>query len=143
MLYTRSGSCIQQPTSNAGTMVIRTIAECKRYGGSWSGFDISGHCFLLIHATLFILEELQDYCRRPPFRPSGQSLFLTYSRASVVAFALLLSVCWLGMLTVTCLYFHTLWEKVWGVLFGFLFWIVTYTGPLYRHPCSPGMPGER
>ncbi|KAI8815630.1 inositol phospholipid synthesis and fat-storage-inducing TM-domain-containing protein [Fimicolochytrium jonesii] len=34
-------------------------AICRKNGGEWLGFDVSGHCFLLIHMSLFIFEELQ------------------------------------------------------------------------------------
>nr|ACO14823.1 UPF0517 membrane protein CG10671 [Caligus clemensi] len=34
---------------------------CKRAGFNWSGFDVSGHSFLLIWNNLFILEEARSY----------------------------------------------------------------------------------
>ena len=34
------------------------LKDCHENGGNWSGMDISGHTFLLIHTSLFILEEV-------------------------------------------------------------------------------------
>ncbi|CAH8513760.1 unnamed protein product [Dicrocoelium dendriticum] len=33
---------------------------CHRAGGSWLGFDISGHCFLLVLCNLWIIEEVRS-----------------------------------------------------------------------------------
>ncbi|KAF6777382.1 hypothetical protein AHF37_03167 [Paragonimus kellicotti] len=32
---------------------------CHRAGGVWLGFDVSGHCFLLVLSSLWIMEELR------------------------------------------------------------------------------------
>ncbi|KAL3319089.1 fat storage-inducing transmembrane protein 2 [Cichlidogyrus casuarinus] len=32
---------------------------CHNHGGNWMGFDISGHCFLMILCNLWIMEELR------------------------------------------------------------------------------------
>jgi uncharacterized membrane protein len=31
----------------------------RSIGGKWDGIDISGHIFLLLHSSLFIIEELR------------------------------------------------------------------------------------
>ena len=36
-------------------------AECLRKGFRWKGFDISGHCFLLVWNSLFLVEEARAY----------------------------------------------------------------------------------
>ncbi len=41
--------------------------SCKKDGGSWMGFDISGHCLLLIHASLVLIEETRILLRHPEF----------------------------------------------------------------------------
>ncbi|TPX32431.1 hypothetical protein SmJEL517_g04416 [Synchytrium microbalum] len=36
-----------------------TMHHCRKHGHQWfGGFDVSGHCLILIHASLFICEEL-------------------------------------------------------------------------------------
>ncbi|THD25412.1 Fat inducing protein 1 [Fasciola hepatica] len=54
-----TGHC--QPTNLTLNNEVRPMRRtlCHKAGGVWIGFDISGHCFLLVLANLWIMEELQ------------------------------------------------------------------------------------
>ena len=41
-----------------------TRSACYRAGHRWTGFDISGHCFLLTWNNLFMLEEFTSLTRQ-------------------------------------------------------------------------------
>lgn len=80
---------------------IMTGATCKIQGGKWSGgHDLSGHVFLLTHASLFLWSELL------PFLKAG--LWGGFEN-SAVYFILGM---WWWMLLMTGIYFHTWIEKV-------------------------------
>ena len=88
---------------------------CRRAGHTWTGLDISGHCFLLSWNCLVILEEL-------PQIPVTRSLLSSTSRALLHLLVLL----WEGMMLATSLYFHTETEKVLGVICAIVPWAIIY-----------------
>ncbi|TPX57003.1 hypothetical protein PhCBS80983_g04140 [Powellomyces hirtus] len=118
---------------------------CKLNGGEWLGFDVSGHCFLLIHMSLFIYEELQLLVYPPPPAPALRSSRTTSSDnnastststaevlphptltailSTLLIFLLLL---WYSMLIATSLYFHSWQEKIAGTIAGMVYWFSTY-----------------
>lgn len=78
-----------------------TSAACKVAGGRWSGgHDLSGHTFLLTHASLFLWSEVAPGLAAGGAWGAGQW--------GVVA---CLGVWW-WMLLMTGVYFHTWREKV-------------------------------
>ncbi|KAI8967305.1 Fat storage-inducing transmembrane protein [Mycotypha africana] len=102
---------------------------CRNLGGRWTGgHDVSGHCVLLIHASLFLWEELSwlFYDARPFLQWKRQ----TENRASyfVVLGNLALLALWWWMLLMTGVYFHGRMEIVSGILFGILGWVILYLG---------------
>lgn len=79
-------------------------AACKLAEGTWKGgHDLSGHVFMLTHASFFLLSESM------PIYQSGTSRDRNH-RASWAVTSLL--VLWWWMLVMTGVYFHTWWEKV-------------------------------
>jgi hypothetical protein len=99
------GACeiLAQPgAEKMGTgKLVLTSAACKLAGGQWKGgYDLSGHVFLLTHASLFLWAELL------PFLKLGQ----LGSMENGVVFATLAM--WWWMLLMTGIYFHTWVEKV-------------------------------
>ncbi|XP_009997080.1 PREDICTED: fat storage-inducing transmembrane protein 2 [Chaetura pelagica] len=109
--------------------------ECHRDNGIWSGFDISGHCFLLSYCTLMIVEEVAVL--------EGLSIDQN-SKLHVVINSLFVSLCFLSMIWVfmflcTAIYFHDFSQKLLGVLIGLSAWYGTYRF-WYLKPFSPGLP---
>ena len=101
--------------------VHQTKATCYQAGHRWTGFDPSGHCFLLSWNCLVILEEL-------PQIPDTRSLLSSTTRALLNLLILL----WEGMMLATSLYFHTEPEKVCGVLCAIVPWLAIYRGKLLQ-----------
>ncbi|CAZ80899.1 unnamed protein product [Tuber melanosporum] len=86
--------------------MVFSSAACKVAGGKWSGgHDLSGHAFLLTHASLFLWSELS--C-------SGVA---GWESAGVLA----LLVMWWWMLLMTGIYFHTWLEKITGWIAAMLY----------------------
>ncbi|KAK9365987.1 inositol phospholipid synthesis and fat-storage-inducing TM-domain-containing protein [Lipomyces kononenkoae] len=82
---------------------------CRHVNGEWAGgHDISGHCFLLTHASLFLWYELL-----PVIMERGPLLRQINTKIVFVLLAL-----WWWMLLMTGIYFHTYTEKITGWLCG-------------------------
>lgn len=143
---------------------------CIVAGGHWSGFDVSGHSFLLIHCALTISEEVRvmkfwsriaDYIDNEEFN-SGQSRnskdrlsssdlavmksayekHTPYVRALVVGLTVLI-VIWDIMLMATVLYFHNMPQKLTGGALAILGWFLTYRmWYLSNDMWNPGLPGK-
>ncbi len=105
-IYKYIGSC--------SLLHLKEFHLCYEGGGEWDGLDISGHCFLLLHSSLLIWEELissRSYLKYGPVLFCGILLIL-------------LLILWAVMLIVTVLYFHSMIEKVLGAVLGFGFWFL-------------------
>ncbi|KAJ1651465.1 hypothetical protein IWQ61_007975 [Dispira simplex] len=126
-----------QCTSEGAT--IQTYHHCRQAGGHWQGgHDISGHCMLLAHASLFLWEELGPfifhitaYCR---FHTTWTQRLVS---VGVVAFLVL----WYTLLISTSTFYHTVYEKVTGIFFGLLYWLLAYQF-LFPNTIYPGMPHQ-
>jgi hypothetical protein len=98
------GSCEQledQGMEMSRTKFVVTSAACRVQGGKWrGGHDLSGHVFLLTHASLFLWAELEPVVRREGWRKMEDAVV-----AATVAV-------WWWMLLMTGVYFHTAIEKV-------------------------------
>ncbi|KAI8871439.1 hypothetical protein GQ42DRAFT_162011 [Ramicandelaber brevisporus] len=107
-----------------GTLDIVHSYGCRRAGGRWfGGHDVSGHCFLLTHALMYMYEEVSPYLFNP----------VAYRRyhASIPtrlwgAFLTMIMMIWYWMLFMTAVYFHDTPEKFFGTTIGILYWFVTY-----------------
>lgn len=119
-----------------------TQHHCRRAGGDWGGgIDVSGHMFLLTHASLFLIEELSVFLNDPKAWTSLQHrLTAKYAVWSVVAVCAL----WWWMMLMTTVYFHHLAERLSGLFFGMLFWVGTYVTSykLVPPPLHPFMPDQ-
>ena len=137
--------------------------SCHTAGGKWTGFDISGHVFLLMHCLLTISEEAKCFTswerisdvikseeELPTRRLSGDQMaelkrlyreLTPYIRALIVALTLM-TVMWEMMLLSSTIYFHNMPQKVCGCAFAVLCWFVTYRGWYKLSDLSPGLPGD-
>lgn len=108
-IYKTIGSC--------SLLHLKEFHLCHEGGGEWSGLDISGHCFLLLHSSLLIWEMLLK--SRSNFQlKNGILLF-----SGILLLWLL--ILWTIMLIVTVLYYHDITEKILGSILGFGYWYVT------------------
>ncbi|TGZ79191.1 hypothetical protein EX30DRAFT_333758 [Ascodesmis nigricans] len=99
----------------AGIEMAVTSAACKVAGGQWTGgHDLSGHVFLLTHASLFLWSEVLPWVRRFGWRG-------VRTGAVVAVLAI-----WWWMLLMTGVYFHTATEKITGWLAATLPWTFLY-----------------
>lgn len=105
------------PYAQCDDLKYSSFAQCKQAGLQWKSIDVSGHCFLLIHSSMLMLEEV-----------SFSSHLLTTLHAERYLQLLMgaLLTLWMMMLTATSFHFHTAFEKSWGVCFGLAFWLATY-----------------
>jgi len=122
--------------------------SCAKAGYWWTGFDSSGHCFLLLWNILFIAEEVQVFNSIKQIRETGQKNLLSKKDGSgdkskstdlqervekwfyLLEYQLLiislLTVVWEIMILVTAVHFHTTAEKLAGSLCGLLSWFLVY-----------------
>ena len=122
---------------------------CVAAGGTWKGFDISGHAFLLIFCSLLICEEakcIYGWERIPEILQDEEdnnhgtltksqiadmrksyTEHLGYVRGFLSGLTMLVMV-WDVMLMSTVLYFHNMPQKLIGTLFAGLGWYITYRG---------------
>ena len=155
-IYQETGMCTQ-----SGFM---TRKACRANGGTWNGFDISGHVFLMLYNLLFIGEEvkviadwerIQDFIQEEEFqgldrlKPDDlvnlKRAFHDYKPYVLISTVCVtaLSLIWEVTILITVLYFHNMPEKVIGAGFAAAGWFLTYH-VWYRQDqvWSPGMPGE-
>jgi len=106
---------IERQTGVCQTSHILSPGKCRKAGFRWTGFDISGHCFLLTWNSLVIIEELGK-------------LKLNQNWTSVLLknLLLILLVVWEMMMMTTSVYFHTVPEKIIGVCCAIIPWLILY-----------------
>ncbi|KAI7903922.1 Fat storage-inducing transmembrane protein [Cokeromyces recurvatus] len=123
------GKCIslnEHSNLTATEEVLTTVVQqqvCRKLGGQWiGGHDVSGHCVLLIHASLFFWEELSwlFYNQIPLKKMKRENRVQFWSVISVLAIAVL----WWVMLFMTGVYFHGHFELLSGAFFGVLGWAI-------------------
>ena len=137
-------------------------SACIKRGLYWSGFDISGHIFLLTYCIYVITEECANIKleiwdeyngtlhfenrvvdkltdRMKEILPQVHRL-TSYFIDKLEILALTEILMWMVMVIATSLYFHSFAEKILGYVFGLLAWYLTY-GLLYGRsaylPCKP------
>lgn len=122
-----------------------TSYMCRRLKGSWEGgHDPSGHVFLLIHSSLYLFLEALPFW--VSWKTLYQNLFLLVQKLrtghankpqlllsfvlhSPHVLVLLLIGLWWFMLFMTNIYFHSIAEKLVGLVFGYLGIFVVYYCP--------------
>ncbi|PWW73430.1 hypothetical protein C7212DRAFT_366219 [Tuber magnatum] len=130
-LFDAAPMCAKEEVGTA--QMVFTSAACKVVGGKWSGgHDLSGHVFLLTHASLFLWSEFL-----PIWIRSGAA---GWESAGVLTLLAL----WWWMLLMTGLYFHTWPEKITGWVGAIVEWAGLYLWALRLRPTARrffGVPG--
>ena len=105
---------------------------CKENGFVWKGFDISGHCFLLVWCNLVIIEEvsnLSKFPKRNDYNTSrNNAIKNTDFRWTEMMFYLICCVTMLWDLMIVCtnMFFHSATEKILGTTIAILSWAFLY-----------------
>lgn len=156
------GQCLLAEQAAAGKVdmdnarLFLTGVACKAVGGKWSGgHDISGHVFLLVLGSMFLLEEVLHVTLRSPTTRDERTISMhdgaiksadveTQPPSGVVvegsrwtlATKVVLGIVGLSlyMLLMTAAYFHTWFEKVGRVYEPFKYMLTLYIA--YRIGCS-------
>ncbi|KAI8371907.1 inositol phospholipid synthesis and fat-storage-inducing TM-domain-containing protein [Blakeslea trispora] len=126
-------SLLQNVEMDAQLASVVEQQVCRRLGGQWTGgHDVSGHCVLLIHASLFLWEEISwlFYDAKPVMTMKRRDR-LQYG--AVMAILALLALWW-TMLLMTGIYFHGQFEIFSGTVFGILGWAILYLGVFPKIP---------
>jgi len=135
---------IEEATGVCEVSGLVTKRSCYIAGHYWSGFDISGHCFLLSWNNLFMVEESQGFFQNRKSKKVSvsqetqegqQDSFKPYLEYLSCGLAFLIL---LGEIMILCtsLYFHTFMEKLVGTLCGLGSWYLMYR-KLYQGSWHP------
>ena len=140
-LGTKGFDLIHEITGHCTNKTITTIETCLlNKETTWTGFDVSGHSFLLTFCLLVIVEEfktskyiywdsLQDAFDNKNNRNTF-SFFLFENSQSIILLlkfaAFLLLFIWQWMLITSSLFYHTFSENLSGTVCGIVSWLVTY-----------------
>lgn len=119
----KCSSLLQDAESSAKLANVFQQQTCRRLGGNWAGgHDVSGHCVMLIHASLFFWEELSwmFYNANAFVQMKSRDRAQYFSIVAVGAIAAI----WWFMLFMTGVYFHGHFEILSGSIFGVLGWAV-------------------
>ncbi|KAI9361028.1 inositol phospholipid synthesis and fat-storage-inducing TM-domain-containing protein [Pilaira anomala] len=136
----KCASLLQDAESSAKLANVFQQQTCRQLGGNWAGgHDVSGHCVMLIHASLFFWEELSWMF----YNASALVQMKSRDRAqyfSIVAVGAIAAIWWF-MLFMTGVYFHGHFEILSGSIFGVLGWAVLYLGVFPNIPAI-GVPAK-
>ncbi|PIO76793.1 hypothetical protein TELCIR_01137, partial [Teladorsagia circumcincta] len=127
---------LMQWTSRCDLSIRYSRTMCKEKGGVWiPGFDISGHCFLLIYSMLVMAEEAHAFreWQQVVHRDDDCGIVMRERQERRVKLAqyfvvgmLLLNIVWIKQLTISILYYHIMIDKIAGALVAIFWWYITY-----------------
>ena len=117
--------------------------HCRKFKGSWlGGYDPSGHVFLMIHSSIYLYFETAAWFNWTDVRGALYSIKqslrdrryleshiwqLVYGIVQLLLVVLV--ALWWFMLLMTNVYFHSIVEKLSGLVFGYFGVIVVYVLP--------------
>lgn len=142
----------EQMTGHCHGSKSSSRSACRTNGGKWvPGFDISGHCFILIYSILVMCEESLAF-RNLPSTPRLRSLHSQpdhypiegYTAIIKVFFFLtfVLHILWDFELLISILFYHHVYQKLVGSTIAVLCWFVTYRA-WYPTTGIPPMPSTQ
>lgn len=121
-LREHTGRCVIKGTSKV-ILKATTLKACKWYGnldgGEWTGFNISGHCFMLNFCTLIMLNELEEYVYMKK-RINNEPLKLMYWFCA--GFIVMCQ----SMVLITYCFYHEPLEKIAGTILAVVCWQLLY-----------------
>ena len=146
---------IRSATGQCTDPEFQSISNCSKYGGNWTGFDASGHCFVMTYFSLLICEEIRILCNWKLLLDKLQAseehtrnvlsknnvMLATYILDLFAIIASMLLIIWDLVLLTTVVYHHTMYEKWTGGAVGIIMWFITYKY-WYRFRISPTLPGS-
>ena len=146
-LFTNIFDLIQEASGVCTNKDFTTPKTCVGEGFIWTGFDISGHCFLLSFGLLIIVEEFKtskfvywdslaaSFVNQNNNNNKLSTLLFEHSQLVVMFLklaALVLLFIWQWMLITSALFYHTFSECMIGTICGIVSWWSTYV--LCFHP---------
>ena len=121
---------LEQATGVCRASHLLTRRACYKGGSIWTGFDTSGHCFLLTFNNLFISEETVESKRVKVDKKDGEGDSSQEEVEPPLALSryilCLLMLVWDLMILCTSLYFRSFLEKVFGAISGVGAWYLLY-----------------
>ena len=127
---------VEESTGTCGIPKYVDKKSCKDKGFLWKGFDISGHCFLLVWCNLVIIEESRNFIERKNTTTidlqsgTGDAQPITCNNSSYgrLPFYCLtfITLIWDLMIICTNMFFHTTLEKIIGTTIAVTSWLVLY-----------------
>ncbi|ODQ63945.1 hypothetical protein NADFUDRAFT_67312 [Nadsonia fulvescens var. elongata DSM 6958] len=120
------------------SLVNVSSATCRSVGGTWlGGHDPSGHTFLLIHSSLFLWYELSPFLDefltiyRAGRNDSKSRKSILVALPTHLKLIIALLILWWWMFLMTCIYFHSFFEKISGLIWAYVEVVLVYM--IFRH----------
>lgn len=106
---------------------ITDAERCRSQNGKWEGgFDISGHFCFLTTVSLIFFYELNEVCRF--YDINEYKDFSPFTKGVVFSIATTVYA-WCCLLFVTSIFYHTILEKILGLIMGYICTSVVYNIP--------------
>lgn len=103
---------------------IKDAQVCRKINGTWrGGFDISGHFCFIVSISLILFNELRIIVKDYDFKQANRVI------AGVTLVVLFI---WCCLLEVTSVFYHTFFEKVSGLLMGYICPLIIYSKLLQK-----------
>lgn len=154
-IFTSLFEYIDKNTGSCNNRSFSTKSLCKFNKHEWiNSVDISGHTFLLMHAILFMKEEVQVFSKWDKLKEKLSSQndlnktqyyqkLTLYIKLNFIAIGLL-SLFYDVMLMTTFWYYHTFFHKLIAACLAITSWFLSYKC-FYENEkffLSPGLPGK-
>lgn len=163
---TKSFNYLQTKFGQCSDLSYLTKSTCRDEDEIWTGFDISGHAFILIYSSLVLIEEarpicgwgdlcqnlqpdtddesrksedLEEYTTKGLYR--WYKIFTPIVQVNFVLMTML-QLLWDIMVLCTMLYFHNMGEKLMGGAIAIFTWYFTYRFWYSSFDLPPDVPGK-